>query len=139
MNTKNPEGRELSNIPILDSTNYSHWYLQIKIQLRSKDLIELCGKPLPLDASIPITNKWYKSSYEAINIITSNINERVFQEVVNNETKEKSNVIWAKLNEQYASKRAVNRGRVWIDWQHTFYNGNLTSYIESFRKMMMEI
>ncbi|MBW0537707.1 hypothetical protein O181_077422 [Austropuccinia psidii MF-1] len=75
----------------------------------------------------------------AINIITSNINERVFREVVNNETIEKENVLWAKLNEQYASKRAVNRGRVWMDWQRTFYDGNLQSYIDSCRKMMMEL
>ncbi|MBW0489913.1 hypothetical protein O181_029628 [Austropuccinia psidii MF-1] len=139
MNTKQTEVQELSNIPLLDGTNYSHWYLQIKIHLRSKDLIEVCEKPLAPDASIPVTNKWYKSSYKAINIITSNINKRVFREVVNNETTEKANILWAKLNEQYASRRAVNRGRVWIDWQCTFYNGNLQSYIDSCRKMMREL
>ncbi|MBW0478904.1 hypothetical protein O181_018619 [Austropuccinia psidii MF-1] len=136
---KNSEGHELSTIPLLDGTNYSHWHLRIKIHLRSKDLIEVCEKPLPLDASIPATNKWYKSSYEAINIITSNINERVFREVVNNETTDKANLLWAKLNEQYASRRALNRGRVWMDWQRTFYDGNLQSYIDTCRKMIMEL
>ncbi|MBW0530942.1 hypothetical protein O181_070657 [Austropuccinia psidii MF-1] len=139
MNIKQTEVRESSNIPLLDGTNYSHWYLRIKIHLRSKDLIEVCEKPLAPDASIPVTNKWYKSSYKEINIITSNINKRVFCEVVDNETTEKANKLWAKLNEQYASRRAVNRGRVWMYWQRTFYNGNLQSYINSCRKMMMEL
>ncbi|MBW0577695.1 hypothetical protein O181_117410 [Austropuccinia psidii MF-1] len=122
MNTKQTEVRESSNIPLLDGTSYSHWYLQIKIHLRSKDLIKVCEKPLAPEASIPVTNKWYKSSYKAINIITSNINKIVISEVVNNETIEKANIRWAKLNEQYASRRAVNRGKVWMDWQCTFYN-----------------
>ncbi|MBW0564960.1 hypothetical protein O181_104675 [Austropuccinia psidii MF-1] len=139
MNTKQTEVREPSNIPLLDGTNYSHWYLRMKIHLRSKYLIEVCEKPLAHDASTPVTNKWYKSSYKAINIITSNINKRVFREVVNNETTEKANIIWAKLNEQYTSKRAVIRGRVWMNWQRSFYNGNLQSYIDSCRKMMMEL
>ncbi|MBW0488787.1 hypothetical protein O181_028502 [Austropuccinia psidii MF-1] len=139
MNTKQTEVRELSNIPLLDGNNYSHWYLRIKIHPRSKDLIKVCEKPLAPDASIPVTNKWYNSSYEAINIITSNINKRVFREVVNNETSEKANILWAKLNKQYASRRAVNRGRLRMDWQRTFYSGNFQSYIDSCRKMMMKL
>ncbi|MBW0524002.1 hypothetical protein O181_063717 [Austropuccinia psidii MF-1] len=139
MNTKQTEVQESSNIPLLDGTNYSHWYLKIKIHLRFKDLIKVCEKPLAHDTSIPVTNKWYKSSYKEINIITSNINKRVFCEVVNNKTTEKENILLAKLNEQYASRGAFNRGRVWMDWQCTFCNGNLQSYIYSCRKMMMEL
>ncbi|MBW0555985.1 hypothetical protein O181_095700 [Austropuccinia psidii MF-1] len=133
------EGHELSTILLLDRSNYIHWYLRIKIHFRSKDPIEVCKKPLPWDASIPATNKWYKSSYEATNIITSNINERVFCGVVNIKTTEKANILCAKLNEHYASKRAVNRGRVWMDWQQTFYDCNLQSYIDSCRRMIMEL
>ncbi|MBW0467473.1 hypothetical protein O181_007188 [Austropuccinia psidii MF-1] len=86
-----------------------------------------------------IDNKWSKASYEAINLITTRITERVFREVVNTVTIEKANLLWAKIEEQYASKRGVNRGRVWMDWKRSFYNGNLQNYINLCRKPMMEL
>ncbi|MBW0570362.1 hypothetical protein O181_110077 [Austropuccinia psidii MF-1] len=111
MNEKLADPRDIAIIPILDGTNYGHWSLQMKRQLRSKDLLEVCDKTVPCDANTTITNKWCKASYEEVNLITSRMSELVFQEVVNPETIEKAHLLWTKITERYASKRAVNRGR----------------------------
>ncbi|MBW0495114.1 hypothetical protein O181_034829, partial [Austropuccinia psidii MF-1] len=139
MTDKTTDTKDLTNIPILDGTNFSQWNIRMKIHLRAKDLLDVCEKSLPGDATIPATNRWTKASYDAINIITSRISERVFLEVINSETTEKANLLWSKINEQYASKRAMNRGRIWMDFQRCFYNGNLQSYIDSCRKLLMEL
>ncbi|MBW0526096.1 hypothetical protein O181_065811 [Austropuccinia psidii MF-1] len=131
--------KDTSNIPLLDGTNYSHWHMRLKIHLRSQELIDVCEKPPPEDVSTTTVNKWSKASYEAINLITSRLTERVFREVVNATTIEKANLLWAKIEDQYASKRAVNRGWVWMYWQRIFYDGNLQNYIDTCRKLMMEL
>ncbi|MBW0576987.1 hypothetical protein O181_116702, partial [Austropuccinia psidii MF-1] len=131
--------KDIINIPLLDGTNYGHWHMRMKIHLRSRDLIDVCEKSPPSDISTTATTKWSKASYEAINLITTRLTERVFQEVVNTTTIEKANLLWAKIEDQYASKRAVNRGRVWMDWQLSFYDGNLQNYIDTCRKLMMEL
>ncbi|MBW0582123.1 hypothetical protein O181_121838 [Austropuccinia psidii MF-1] len=46
---------------------------------------------------------------------------------------------WTKINDQYASKRAINRGRVWMDWIWSNYHGDLQEYINSCRKMKLEL
>ncbi|MBW0504171.1 hypothetical protein O181_043886 [Austropuccinia psidii MF-1] len=138
MTNKALKPKDISCISILDGTNYGHWHMRMKIHLRSKDLIDVCEKPIPGDASTSIVIKWSRASYEAINLITTRITERVLQEVVNMKTIEKANLLWAKIEDQYASKRALNRGRVWMDWQRCFYNGNLQNYIDLCRKLIME-
>ncbi|MBW0529780.1 hypothetical protein O181_069495 [Austropuccinia psidii MF-1] len=125
MADKTIELKDISNILMLDGTKFGPWHMRMKIHLRSKDLIDICKKPVPSNASTTIANKWSKASYEAINLITTRITERVFREVVNAVTIEKANLLWEKIEEQYASKRAVNRGHVWMDWQRSFHNGNL--------------
>ncbi|MBW0543220.1 hypothetical protein O181_082935 [Austropuccinia psidii MF-1] len=115
---------------MLDGTNFGPWHMRMKIHLRSKDLIDVCEKPVPGDASTTIAHKWSKASYEAINPITERITEGVFQEVFNAETIEKTNLLWVKIEEQYSLKRTVNRGHVWMDWQRRVYNGNLQNYID---------
>ncbi|MBW0511744.1 hypothetical protein O181_051459 [Austropuccinia psidii MF-1] len=99
----------------------------------------MCEKSLPGDATIPATNRWMKAIYDAINIITNKISERVFLEFINLETTERENLLWYKINEQYTSKRAMNRGRSWMDFQRCFYNGNLQSYIDSYITLLMEL
>ncbi|MBW0486843.1 hypothetical protein O181_026558 [Austropuccinia psidii MF-1] len=37
------------------------------------------------------------------------------------------------------TKRAINRGRVWMDWIWSNYHGNLQDYINCCRKMKLEI
>ncbi|MBW0502749.1 hypothetical protein O181_042464 [Austropuccinia psidii MF-1] len=131
--------KDINNIPLLDGTNFGHWHMRMKIHLRSRDLIDVCKKYPPVDVSATATTKWSKASYEAINLITTRLLERVFQELVNTITFEKANLLWAKIEDQYASKRAVNRGYVWMDWQRCFYNGKLQNYIDTCRKLMMEL
>ncbi|MBW0592302.1 hypothetical protein O181_132017 [Austropuccinia psidii MF-1] len=98
----------------------------------------MCRKSVPSDESTTIVNKSSRASYEAINLITTRFTERVFCEVVNVKTIEKSSLLWEKIKDQYASKRTLHRGRLWMDWQRSFYNGNLQSYIDLCRKIMME-
>ncbi|MBW0529051.1 hypothetical protein O181_068766 [Austropuccinia psidii MF-1] len=57
----------------------------MKILLRSRDLLDLCGKKIPDDATTSRVNKWAKASYEAIEILTNRVAEKVFCEVVNKE------------------------------------------------------
>ncbi|MBW0508537.1 hypothetical protein O181_048252 [Austropuccinia psidii MF-1] len=139
MNDKPLDVKDISTIPILDGTNYGHWQMHMKIYLRSRDLLEVCEKLVPSDASTSAVNKWTRASFEAINLITTRITERVFREVINSETIVNSRELWSKITEQYASKRAVNRGRVWMDWQGCFYDRNLQSYIDTCQKLMMEL
>ncbi|MBW0502983.1 hypothetical protein O181_042698 [Austropuccinia psidii MF-1] len=124
---------------MLERTNFGRWYMQMKINLKSKDLIDVCKKPVSSDSSMTIVNKWPKTSYEAINLITTRVTERVFQEVVKAANIENSNLLWYKIKEQYASKRAVNRGHVWMNCRSSFYNGNIQSDINLCRKCMMEL
>ncbi|MBW0543175.1 hypothetical protein O181_082890 [Austropuccinia psidii MF-1] len=44
-----------------------------------------------------------------------------------------------KLEEQYASKKAISRGRVWMQWLNSTYNGNLQEYINKSRVLMMSL
>ncbi|MBW0482657.1 hypothetical protein O181_022372 [Austropuccinia psidii MF-1] len=139
MTDKAIESKDVSNIPMLDGTNLSHWHMQVKIHLRSKDLIDICEKLVPSDASTTIVIKWSRASYEAMNLITTRVTERVFWKVVNAENIEKANQLWEKIEEQCTSKRAVNRGQVWMDGQRSFYNSNIHNYINLCRKLMMEL
>ncbi|MBW0461205.1 hypothetical protein O181_000920 [Austropuccinia psidii MF-1] len=107
---------EISSIPILNNTNYGEWSARIVILLRSKDLLHVCENTLPTDATVPVTNKWNKANSEAISIISSR-----------------------KLEEQYASKKAINRGRVWMQWLRSTYDGDLQSYIDNSRMLMMSL
>ncbi|MBW0545860.1 hypothetical protein O181_085575 [Austropuccinia psidii MF-1] len=129
---------EVNSIPILNSSNYGEWVARITILLRSKDLLDVCEKPIPSDRSTTATNKWSKSSFDEISIITCQVNNQVFIEVVK-QFSTNVHLIWKKLKEQYASKKAVNRGRVWMQWIIFAYNGDLQSYIDNSRMLMMAL
>ncbi|MBW0534257.1 hypothetical protein O181_073972 [Austropuccinia psidii MF-1] len=111
----------------------------MEIHLRSRDLLVVCEKSIAPDASTSAVNKWTKASFEAINLITRIITKRVFREVINSETIDDFCELWSKIADQYASKQAVTRGRVWMDWQQCFYDGNVQNYIDIFQKLMMEL
>ncbi|MBW0585999.1 hypothetical protein O181_125714 [Austropuccinia psidii MF-1] len=113
--------------------------MQMKIHLRSRDLLEVCERSIAPNTSTNAANKWTKASFEAISLIATQITERVFREVINLESIENSFKLWSKIAEQYASKRAVNRARVWMDWQGCFYNENWKNYIDTCCKLMMEL
>ncbi|MBW0553534.1 hypothetical protein O181_093249 [Austropuccinia psidii MF-1] len=131
MNNKTLDIKDISTIPILDGTNYGHWKMRMKIHLRSRDLLGVCKNPQSNDTSTSSINKWKKASLEAISLITIRITKRVFREVVNSEGIENSHLLWTKISEQYDSKHSTNRGQVWMDWKHCFYDGNLQNYIDN--------
>ncbi|MBW0478277.1 hypothetical protein O181_017992 [Austropuccinia psidii MF-1] len=78
--------KEESGIPVLDGFNYGKWHYWMRFLLRCKKLLEVCEKPLSPDALPSATNRWNKLSFEAITLITSKLNRRVFLAVVNPET-----------------------------------------------------
>ncbi|MBW0535648.1 hypothetical protein O181_075363 [Austropuccinia psidii MF-1] len=129
---------EISSIPILNNANYGEWSARIVILLRSKDLLQVCENSLPIDATTPVTNKWNKANSEAISIISSRVSHRVFIEVVKKYSTN-AQQLWTKLEEQYASKKAINRGRVWMQWLRSLYDGNLQNYIDNSRILMMSL
>ncbi|MBW0470492.1 hypothetical protein O181_010207 [Austropuccinia psidii MF-1] len=104
MTDKAFKSKDISNIPMLDGTNFGHWHMHIKIHLRSKDLVDMCEKSVPSDSSKTIVNKWARESYEAINLITNRLTERVFCEVLNVETIEKANLLWEKIEDNMLQK-----------------------------------
>ncbi|MBW0475794.1 hypothetical protein O181_015509 [Austropuccinia psidii MF-1] len=139
MTTKTPDSKDTSSIPMLDGSSFSRWSVCMKAHLRSRDLLEVCEHPPGEGASTITINRWTKSSYEALSAVLSRINKRDLLELINSETSEKATLLWSQINNQYALKTPVNRGRVWMDWQRCFYNENLQQYIEDCRKLMLDL
>ncbi|MBW0535534.1 hypothetical protein O181_075249 [Austropuccinia psidii MF-1] len=139
MSDKNNEIKDSNNIPILDGLNYSEWYRRTCIYLRSKDLLDVCLRKVPADATPAVVNKWNKSSSEAIGFISSKIDPSVFIEVMDNETMEDANLLWERINEQYASKTAINQGGVVMDWVAIAYKGNLDDFIKKCHKALVDL
>ncbi|MBW0552214.1 hypothetical protein O181_091929 [Austropuccinia psidii MF-1] len=131
--------KEESYIPLLDGANYTKWHLQMRFLLRSRDLLDVCENSVGQDALTTAVNRWKKLSFEAITLITSRINQRAFLEVVKPETSDNANLLWSCINEHYASKRNMNKGRVWMNWQKLNYNSNLQSYIDSTRRFLLDL
>ncbi|MBW0499100.1 hypothetical protein O181_038815 [Austropuccinia psidii MF-1] len=90
---------EISSIPILDGTNYGEWSARITILLRSKDLLQFCENIVASDASTMVMNKWNKSSFEAVRIITSHVSNRVFIDVVK-QNSANAHLLWTELQEK---------------------------------------
>ncbi|MBW0540245.1 hypothetical protein O181_079960 [Austropuccinia psidii MF-1] len=127
-----------ASIPILDSTNYGEWNVCITILLWSRELLEVCRKDSPFDATATARNTWNKASLDSISLISSLVSHRVFIEVVKHYSKN-SHLLWIKLEEQYTSKRAINRGRVGMQWLKSTYNRNLQEYIDNSQRLMMAL
>ncbi|MBW0501514.1 hypothetical protein O181_041229 [Austropuccinia psidii MF-1] len=105
----------------------------------SKEPVDVCENPIGQDSTPASRNKWNKQSFEEINLITSGINQRVFLEVVRPETSEKADLLWTSINEHYASKRNMNKGRVWMNWQKLNYTRNLQLYIDNTQKFLLDL
>ncbi|MBW0465074.1 hypothetical protein O181_004789 [Austropuccinia psidii MF-1] len=112
MASRSNDHKDKSFIPILDGSNYSEWYQQMQFLLRSRDLLDVCENPLGQEATPTAITKWNKLSFKAITLVTSQVNQRVFLEIINSETSDKANLLWTKINEQYGSKRALKKGRL---------------------------
>ncbi|MBW0511802.1 hypothetical protein O181_051517 [Austropuccinia psidii MF-1] len=139
MTDKLLEAKDSSNIPVLNGLNYSEWYRRIKIFLRSKELLDVCINQVDADANTAVKNKWTKVSSDAISFISSKLDPTVFAEVVDDETIDDAYLLWNKINNQYASKTAINRGRVVMDWVAISYRGNLDDFIIKCRKAMIDM
>ncbi|MBW0490530.1 hypothetical protein O181_030245 [Austropuccinia psidii MF-1] len=79
--------------------------------LRSKELLDVGENPIGQDSTPASRNKWNKQSFEAINLITSRINQRVFLEVVRPETSDKADLLWTSIKKHYASKKEHEQGK----------------------------
>ncbi|MBW0564344.1 hypothetical protein O181_104059 [Austropuccinia psidii MF-1] len=126
-------------IPLLDQDNYGQWHHPMIFLLQSKKLLYVCNKRIALDASTPATNRWNKANFDAVTLITSKVNRQVFNTIVNADISDKASSIWNKINDLYASKRAMNKGRVWLNWQNSNYTDNLQQYINKTRKFHMHL
>ncbi|MBW0521420.1 hypothetical protein O181_061135 [Austropuccinia psidii MF-1] len=127
MTDKNSD-KETSSIPILYSTNYSEWNLWMMFHLWSKDLLDVCKTPLAEGATGPSVKKWTKASHEVINIIASRLSHVVFLEVINNDTQDNVHLLWTKINDQYASKRAINSGHLELESVNIKIEAELLSF-----------
>ncbi|MBW0539432.1 hypothetical protein O181_079147 [Austropuccinia psidii MF-1] len=116
MTDKLLEAKDSSNIPVLNGLNY-----------------------IDADANTAVKNKWAKISSDAISFISSKLDPTVFAEVVDNETIDDVYLLWNKINDQYASKTAINRGRVVMDWVAISYKGNLDDFIIKCQKTMIDM
>ncbi|MBW0579332.1 hypothetical protein O181_119047 [Austropuccinia psidii MF-1] len=94
MSDKNNETKDSSKIPILNRLNYSERYGCTCIYFKSKDLLDICLRQAPANATPTSVNKWNKSSCEAISFISSKIYPSVFIEVMDNDTMEDANLLW---------------------------------------------
>ncbi|MBW0526090.1 hypothetical protein O181_065805, partial [Austropuccinia psidii MF-1] len=105
----------------------------------SRELLDVCKNPIGKDATPASRNRWNKLGFEAINLITSRINQRVFLEVVHPQASDKADLLWTCINEHYASKSNMNNGRVWMNWQKLSYTGNLQLYINNKQKLLLDL
>ncbi|MBW0533068.1 hypothetical protein O181_072783 [Austropuccinia psidii MF-1] len=111
----------------------------MRFLLSSRDLLDVCENSVGQDASTNAVNRWKRLSFETITLITSRINQQAFLEVIKPETSDKGNLLWSCINEHYASKRNMNKGRVWMNWQKLNCNSNLQSYIDSTRRFLLDL
>lgn len=137
--TDKDSSKDLLFIPVLNGTNFSVWKGRMKIHLCSKDLLDVCEKEPAEDANATTIKKWNKASYEAVGIITSRINQTVFIEVMNSKTEDNACLLCTKINSQYASTTALNRGRVWMEWEALCFKGDLQSFIQKCRKILLDV
>ncbi|MBW0538011.1 hypothetical protein O181_077726 [Austropuccinia psidii MF-1] len=63
----------------------------------------------------------------------------MFLDAIKNGATKNSYLLWNKINEQYASKKPVNRGRVWMKWVSLTFKGDLQEYIDNSKREMLEL
>ncbi|MBW0567735.1 hypothetical protein O181_107450 [Austropuccinia psidii MF-1] len=131
--------KEENYIPLPERTNYSEWYHCMYFLLSSKELLDVCKTSIGQDATPVSRHRWNKLSFEAINLITYRINQQVFLEVVRPETSDKADLLWTSIKKHYASKRNMNKGRVWMNWQKLNYTGHLQLYIDNTQKFLLDL
>ncbi|MBW0501256.1 hypothetical protein O181_040971 [Austropuccinia psidii MF-1] len=87
----------------------------MSILLGSKELTEVCESQLEPGETVTALNKLNKIISKAVNIISSQISPKMFLDSIKIGSTQNSYLLWQKLNKQYASKKPVNQGRVWMN------------------------
>jgi hypothetical protein len=128
-----------NGVPVLDGLNYTNWHSRMFIYLRGKKLWKCCTVPIAEDASEEEKLAYEEAGDKAISIITSRINHRCYNEVVNSLTDSNPILLWKKIASQYASHSVINRGRVFMGWSAEVYKGNLQEYIDRTRAHLLDI
>lgn len=128
-----------NGVPILDGSNYTNWQSRMFIYLCGKDLWDCCTVPIAITATEAEKLVYIKLGHKAISIITSRINARCYNEVVNSVTNSNPILLWKKISSQYASHSVINRGRVFMNWSAEIYMGNLQDYIDRTRAHLLDI
>ncbi|KAA1085551.1 hypothetical protein PGT21_010865 [Puccinia graminis f. sp. tritici] len=100
-----------NGVPVLDGSNYTNWHSRMFIFLRGKKLWKCCTVPIAEDATEEERTAYEEAGDKAISIITSRINHRCYNEVVNSLTDSDPIALWKKIASQYASHSVINRGR----------------------------
>ncbi|EFP81967.1 uncharacterized protein PGTG_08216 [Puccinia graminis f. sp. tritici CRL 75-36-700-3] len=101
-----------NGVPVLDGSNYTNWHSRMFIFLRGKKLWKCCTVPIAEDATEEERTAYEEAGDKAISIITSRINHRCYNKVVNSLTDSDPIALWKKIASQYASHSVINRGRV---------------------------
>ncbi|MBW0552275.1 hypothetical protein O181_091990 [Austropuccinia psidii MF-1] len=94
---------------------------------------------MPAESTSAAIKKWKKASCDAVSFISRKMDPSIFIEVVDNETMEDAHLLWEKINEQYASKAAINRGRVVMNWVSIAYKGNFEEFIKKCQQSLVDI
>jgi hypothetical protein len=128
-----------NGVPVLDGLNYTDWHSRMFIYLCRKKLWKCCTVPIAEDASEEEKLAYEEAGDKAISIITSCINHRCYNEVVNSLTDSNPILLWKKIASQYASHSVINRGRVFMGWSAEVYKGNLKDYIDRTRAHLLDI
>ncbi|MBW0461130.1 hypothetical protein O181_000845 [Austropuccinia psidii MF-1] len=89
--------------------------------------------------TLTLRNKWTKIRSDSISFISSKLDHTVFSEVVDDETIDDSYLLCNKIDNQYASKTAINRGRGVMDWVAISYQGNIDDFIIKCQKAMIDM
>ena len=97
-----------NGVPVLDGSNYTNWSSRMFIYLRGKDLWDCCTIPIANTATDAERTAYLKAGHKAISLITSRINPRCYNEVVNNITTSDPILLWKKIGSQYASHSVIN-------------------------------
>ncbi|MBW0474053.1 hypothetical protein O181_013768 [Austropuccinia psidii MF-1] len=137
MSNNNVE-KDILTIRVMDGTNYSKWSVRMTILLWSKELLDVCEKEPEPGISTATTNQWTKASYNAVNLITTCVSHKAFIEVIKLNTTN-SYLLWTKLKDKYASKKATNQGHVWMDLLCSSYQGNIQQHVTQSQKIILKL
>ncbi|OAV91899.1 hypothetical protein PTTG_27847 [Puccinia triticina 1-1 BBBD Race 1] len=115
----------------LDNMNFPLWCIQMRTYLKSKDLWEICSGESVLTAS-------KKKVKNAANILISHLSKVALKAVITPKNKDKLQLIWDAIVDQYASASINHKARIWLKFMRYEYGGDLKNYLIDFQKMIRD-